>query len=282
MPGVVAGLQSKPCLCHHSAVHRDPLWSTESVLTAARDWVWIPEDAGRYAADGLDIVAYPPYFGMPTQVLRSSWDGPMDELVERARQVGRGWGRDALFWWVTCDSPPGLADVLVDNGAVLAEEAAILAMEIADGTPDLAVPDDVTVRRVDDERSVRDSETIAAKAFQTDPTPDERLPGILTEVRSSWQGGTGFRSIAYLRGEPAATGGCTMAGPVARLWGAGALPEHRGKGAYRAVLDHRLRVAHELGATLALVKGRVATSGPILLRAGFTSYGVERCYRLPI
>jgi GNAT superfamily N-acetyltransferase len=263
-------------------VYRETLWTAEDVLAAARDWVWIPEGARRYAADGLDIVAYPLYFSMPTQVLRSSWDGPLDEMVERARQVARGWGRDALFWWVTSDSPARLADVLVDDGAVLAEEAAILALEIGGGTPDLAVPEEVTVRRVDDERTVRDSEMIAAGAFGTDPTPEERLPGILTEVRSLWQRAAGFRSVAYLRGTPAATGGCTMAGPVARLWGAGALPEHRGKGAYRAVLDHRLKVAHNLGATLALVKGRVSTSGPILRRAGFTPYGVERCYRLPL
>ena len=32
---------------------------------------------------------------------------------------------------------------------------------------------------------------------------------------------------------------------------------------------------------LALVKGRVETSGPILRRAGFTAYGDERCYRWP-
>jgi hypothetical protein len=30
------------------------------------------------------------------------------------------------------------------------------------------------------------------------------------------------------------------------------------------------------------VKGRVETSGPILLRAGFADYEQERCYWLPI
>jgi hypothetical protein len=33
---------------------------------------------------------------------------------------------------------------------------------------------------------------------------------------------------------------------------------------------------------MALVKGRVATSGPILRRAGFQAYGEERSYRLPV
>ena len=41
-------------------------------------------------------------------------------------------------------------------------------------------------------------------------------------------------------------------------------------------------LAREHGAALALVKGRVETSGPILLRAGFADYGEERCYWLSI
>jgi hypothetical protein len=40
----------------------------------------------------------------------------------------------------------------------------------------------------------------------------------------------------------------------------------------------RLAIARSHGARLALVKGRVETSGPILRRAGFTAYGQERSY----
>ena len=83
-------------------------------------------------------------------------------------------------------------------------------------------------------------------------------------------------------GAPAATGGCTRAGAVARLWGAGTRPDLRGRGAYRALVAHRIAVAHELGATLALVKGRVATSAPILRRLGFTAYGQERLVVVPL
>jgi hypothetical protein len=36
------------------------------------------------------------------------------------------------------------------------------------------------------------------------------------------------------------------------------------------------------GAAMALVKGRVETSGPILRRAGFTAYGQEVVYRVPL
>ena len=68
---------------------------------------------------------------------------------------------------------------------------------------------------------------------------------------------------------------------MAQLWGAVTLPAFRHRGSYRAVLAERLRLARDHDAELALVKGRAETSGPILLRAGFTHYGEERCYWLP-
>ncbi|MEW1974492.1 MULTISPECIES: hypothetical protein [Microbacterium] len=56
----------------------------------------------------------------------------------------------------------------------------------------------------------------------------------------------------------------------------------RGRGAYRAVLAERLRASAELGATTAIVKGRIATSAPILTRVGFERFGDERAYRLTV
>ena len=48
------------------------------------------------------------------------------------------------------------------------------------------------------------------------------------------------------------------------------------------MLAERVRVARAHGATLALAKGRVETSGPILIRSGFARYDEERCYWLPV
>jgi GNAT superfamily N-acetyltransferase len=83
-------------------------------------------------------------------------------------------------------------------------------------------------------------------------------------------------------GQPVSTGGCTLREEVAHLWGAVTLREHRRRGCYRAVLAERLRLAREHGATLALIKGRPDTSGPILLRAGFADCDTERCFWLSI
>jgi GNAT superfamily N-acetyltransferase len=73
-----------------------------------------------------------------------------------------------------------------------------------------------------------------------------------------------------------------MANGVARLWGGVVVPSARGQGIYRAVLDARLSYAADRGATMGLVKGKIDTSGPILRRAGFTAYGQEPIYDVPL
>jgi GNAT superfamily N-acetyltransferase len=69
---------------------------------------------------------------------------------------------------------------------------------------------------------------------------------------------------------------------VARLWGGAVVPAARGRGVYRAVLAERLAYAACNGATMALVRGKRDTSGPILRRAGFTAFGQETTYSVPL
>ena len=73
-----------------------------------------------------------------------------------------------------------------------------------------------------------------------------------------------------------------MAAGVARLWGGAVVPAARGRGIYRAVLAERLSYAVTHGASMALVKGKIDTSGPILRRAGFTAFGQEPNYDVPL
>ena len=108
------------------------------------------------------------------------------------------------------------------------------------------------------------------------------MPVSSTRRSPTWIAGPGSGWWPWSTTYRCGTGGCTLAGEVAQLWGSITLPASRGRGSYRAVLAERLRLAREHGATLALVKGRVLSSGPILLRAGFADYGEERCYWLPV
>jgi GNAT superfamily N-acetyltransferase len=88
--------------------------------------------------------------------------------------------------------------------------------------------------------------------------------------------------VAYLDGVAVGCGGLSLVDGVARLWGGAVREDARSRGAYRAVLDARLRRGLERGVTMALVKGRIQTSGPILRRAGFEVYGQERSYLVPL
>ena len=159
----------------------------------------------------------------------------------------------------------------------------MLAYDLTGGTPELSLADGTHAELVRDERPLRASQLVSADVWedQRERTPaaiSAELAGLL-ESLESW---TEFRVVVFVDGEPASAGGCGIVGQVARLWGAGIRPAFRGRGAYRALLAKRLALAREHGATLALVKGRVATSGPILRRAGFTSYGEERSYCLSL
>jgi GNAT superfamily N-acetyltransferase len=102
----------------------------------------------------------------------------------------------------------------------------------------------------------------------------------LAEVSAGLEAWSAFRVVVSESGQMAATGGCTIVGDVARLWGAGTRAAFRWHGLYRVLLAARMALAREHGATLALVKGRAETSGPILRRCGFAAYGEDRLYCL--
>ncbi len=195
----------------------------------------------------------------------------------------RGWGLLGVAWWVSAATrSAGTEQTLRARGGKRIDAVRILARELADGLPELDVPPDVTVELAADERSFRAALAVAVRGWRRKEPDQAQLDRELAEAVRDLADWTGFRVLACVDGEPACSGGCTLDGEVAKLWGAVTLPAFRRRGSYRAVLAERLRLARDHGATLALVKGRPDTSGPILLRAGFTDYGEERCYWLPV
>jgi GNAT superfamily N-acetyltransferase len=260
-------------------------WTAEKVRAAAEAWVWVPPDAQQVLTSEYQLIAYPAYYQHPTQVAWSSAARPLDEVIDEVLAQARAWGRDWVYWWVRDDlEGPGQAsteEALQLRGGKLAETVQVLAYDLTDGVPDLNLADGPRAELVRDERTLRASHLVSAEVWEDhrERTPAaiaEELAGLL-EAQESW---SDFRVVVFDDGEPAAGGGCGIVGQVARLWGAGTRPAFRGRGAYRALLAARIALAREHGATLALVKGRVETSGPILRRAGFTAYGEERSYCL--
>jgi MFS family permease len=261
-------------------------WTPQRVLDAAAGMEWVPEGAIEMRTDDYRLIRYPDVVLDPTfRAAQVTWsrtarspDEVLDEVVARVRE----WGLPGVAWWVSAATEPaGTEQALSARGADLIDAVEVLALEIGAGLPQLDVPADVAVELVRDERTFHAASAVTVQGWERAEPDEVELAHRYQEAIADLASWSSFRVVAIVDNEPVSTGGCSLAGEVAQLWGAVTLPAARGRGGYRAVLAERLRLAREHGATLALVKGRVLTSGPILLRAGFADYGEERCYWLP-
>jgi GNAT superfamily N-acetyltransferase len=248
---------------------------TPEVAAASAAWVYVPDDAREVRTDEFHLVAYPLHWSTPTIATSIASARPAGELVDAIVDAAHGLGRDAVTIWVTGTTRPAELDVfLSDLGAAHTEHLDVLARPLTD-LPDLDVPSDLELRRVIDEEGVRAHEAVSVAVFGGSFPDDHAVAASvrrLTDSSPQW--------VAHRDGRPLGSAGMSLVDGVARLWGGGVLEEARGTGVYRALLDVRLRTAQAAGCRLALVKGRVETSGPILRRAGFERYGDERAYLL--
>jgi hypothetical protein len=262
-------------------------WTTQRVLAAAAAMEWCPDGAVEVRTDDYRLIRYPDWVVNPTfpaaHVTWSRTTRPLDEVIHEVAVRVRGWALTGVAWWVSpVSQPPDTEDVLRAKGATVTDEAQVLARELTVGGSDIEVPANVTTELVRDERTFRAASDITIQGWERPGQDEAEFARQLEETLSDLVRWSSFRVVAFVDGEPASTGGCTLVGSVAQLWGAVTIPALRGRGAYRAVLAERLHLASRHGADLALVKGRVTTSAPILLRSGFANYGEDRCYWLPI
>lgn len=263
----------------------------DRVLAAVAAWQFIPPDAVLIEGPDYLAVRFPDWFERPLQLVRCEPGRDPATVVDEVRSRCRGLDlrldhldHQVIACWVRLDSVPGLEEALQARGEP-DEVLDILAREV-DETVDLAALEagstDLTVRWTDDAEVLVDAATVGAEVFGgTVPSRAEMLDKAAGEAAKVRAGGGGS-VVAYVDGVAVASAGVTVVGEDARLWGGATRSEHRGRGIYRALLAERLRYAVGHGARLAVVKGRVQTSGPILRRAGFAPYGQERSYVLPL
>ena len=255
--------------------------AAEDVLARAAEWIWVPRFARDLLTPEYRVVAFPDYFAEPTEALPIAFDSVrdpqvvVDDVLEAVAVLGRD--QVAVMGLGDLTSPAGLEEHLVARGAVLCETLAVLALALPDGIVDLDAPGGVEVREVRDLDTLRDWDRIGVEVFGGTLRTEQELRTGLERTD-----GRDPMLVAYRDGVATGTGGFTVAGDVLRLWGGAVLPQARGTGVYRALLGHRLRAGRDRGCRMALVKGRVETSAPILRRAGFTAFGEERAYRLAV
>jgi hypothetical protein len=267
-------------------------WTPQHVLDAAAASQWCPDGSTEVLTGDYRLIRYPDWAldpGFPVaQVTRSRSERAAAEVIGEVAARVRAWGGPGVAWWVSSATrPPDTEAALRAAGGKQIDAVQILARELTGDEAGPAGPADVSVELVADERTFLAASMVAARGWGRKEPAGAALAREYAEAVRDLAAWSSFRVLASVRGEPASVGGCTLRGEVAQgktalLWGAVTLREYRRRGAYRAVLAERLRLARTHGATLALVKGRAGTSGPILLRAGFADYGEERCYWLPV
>jgi GNAT superfamily N-acetyltransferase len=257
--------------------------SPSAVAAASAAWIWIPDDATVVETAEYTILRPPDYFDYQLAVIRFRPSGPLGAAVDQVIERARAFGLPAMQWHGKLADPDGLADELAARGATVETLLDVLAIDLAGGEPELTPPAvDVSLRWAIDFETSRDGSAVAVSGFGGEAPPDERIEENAAADAATVFAGQGGMLVGYVDGLPAGSGGVTVVDGVARLWGGVVVPSQRGQGVYRAVLGARLAYAADHGATMALVKGKVDTSAPILRKAGFSAFGQEPVYRVPL
>jgi len=192
-------------------------------------------------------------------------DGMLAEL--RGRRVAEA------FWTAGPGFvPEGAGRVLLGRGAAVDRTIDICAYPLGGPLPGGPLPGAVTTRAVQSREDAADYERASAAAW------GYRQPSE-ADIDRTFAGLPAGYFVGYWEGTPAGAGGYTLAGEVARLWGAGVVAAYRGRGIYRALVRARLAEAAGRGATLALVHAE-PTSSPVLQRLGFRVYGQRQVLAL--
>jgi hypothetical protein len=264
-------------------------WDTKQILRSLdlSDDVAMADDVIDVRTSEYRLLRYPERLLSPTfppaQVAWSKASRSFDVVFDEVVEIVRGWGVDAVHWWVTAATQPTETEAMLrSRGGKLSDSYQIFARELAANSLGLQAPEDVIVELVHDERTLRAALSVEERGWGRGPLDERGLAYRLAETLGALENWSEFQLVAFIGEEPASTGRCTLDGEVARLWGAVTVLEFRRRGCYGAILSERACHAQARGATLALTRGRPLTSGPTLERAGFTSHGEERCYRVDV
>jgi hypothetical protein len=264
-------------------------WTTASILEAIAsfDNDNLPTDFLEIRTDEYRIIRYPERLLSPTlpaaQVVSSNISRSLTTVFDEISSIVRDWRLNEVHWWVTSKTHPiETENYLKGRGGVLSDSFQILARELDDQITPKNQSESKVIKLVCDEKSLRAAIQIETEGWgRSTPTEREIELRFLQALRLL-NSLTEFQVIALFNDKPVATGCCTIKGDVARLFGGITLSGFRNRGFYQAVLNERLRIARDFGATVALTRGRSNTSGPLLIKSGFTVHANDNCYRMKI
>ena len=188
------------------------------------------------------------------------------ERIAAVRAFLRERGRCAVTWELGSSATPAdLADQLMAHGMRLDEpESLATGMVLAQA---LELQPTLPARPVATPAEYAAGERIFNACFGGS-VPDEDPAALQARFARYEAQHKTRRYLAFLDGRPVAAGDATFLAAGVVLNGSATLPEARGRGAYRALLDARFKDATTRGTPVAVVQaGRM--SRPILARLGF-------------
>jgi GNAT superfamily N-acetyltransferase len=189
--------------------------------------------------------------------------GDADGVIEQVQEHFRS--RGCAYQWFfppTRATPSDLGAPLEQAGIAKAGEAA--GLYVTDFEVDVEPNPDIEVIAAHGGDRMQDLLRVFTDGF---PIPPE-----VASLMVDWMVALdGRHYVAYLDGQAisAAVMFAIPKKPIAVFQGAATLPEHRGKGAYSALLHRRLRDAAAVGMEAAVLQADRATSAPICAAYGF-------------
>jgi hypothetical protein len=281
-------------------------WTDEAVRLESERWIHVPSEGVRIEDERRLLVHLPRRWGQ-SRVWRASVpdEERAQELIRETISAVRDFGGGRLVWHTGEGISPAFMDeCLAKCGFETTEKLDVLAFFLGDGKesrlPRLGVPEGVTAGLVRDAEGLREALLVDSEVFSSPPPSGEEFSeyaGELERLELLERGealpegaSLVLRFLALVevdserrvRTRAIGAAGAQMVGKTLRLWGAATPEAFRGRGAYRALVLERCRLGRELGATLALAKANVATSGPTLERAGFRIVATERRHALEV
>lgn len=252
-------------------------WTQEQVLHQAQEWVWAPPGTTQLRMDWCHALHKP-----GSGELSVAWialDAAPEHAWSKLTELAVDHDCGSISVTVSDTTvPAGFEDLLVESGAELLITHQVMGWDLTQRPFPAETADGVRVEVVDSVDRWLAAASVAREVWGgEEPTEADQVAQAAVLDKPIEERG-GFQVIAWHHDQPAATAGVTLAGSVARLWGACTRPAFRGQGAYRATVTERLRVAAEHGATLGLTNAKVDTSAPILDRLGFKLFGGTRNY----
>ena len=236
----------------------------------------VPPDVEHVELDGAFIAINP----WPTaQVVGMRDRGPSNvaATVEAARVVARERGKTIVAWWV----PPDQADVvpaLEAAGLVNEDTPGLEAIENALTLVEPPLGNDVEgveVRIVESWDDYGAAMRVVEDAFGMPHVTDDELRSRYDDYRHPDNPGRGF--VALLDGRVIGTSYAAFGDAGVNLFGGSVLPEARGRGVYRALVQARWEAASTRGTpALTVQAGRM--SRPICERLGFVFLAPVRVF----